>query len=300
VLWENKFEFIDRVLLLSLYRLLGKRIVLTAHNVNKRERDGNDSALNRITLRIQYRLADHIFVHTAAMKRQMQDDFSIPNEKITVIPFGINDTVPTTALTGLEARQQLRLSATDKVLLFFGNIAPYKGLEHLAAAFAQVAREDPDLRLVIVGRPKGDPAYWGGIHHFLSANNLLDRTVTRIEYVPDAETEIFFKAADVLVLPYLHIFQSGVLFLGYNFGLPTVASDVGALKEEVVEGETGFICRPGDAADLAATIGAFFASDLFHNLERRRQRIRDYAVERYSWSKVAAVTEDVYEQITSS
>src|SRR5205814_10502411 len=64
ILWHNKFELFDRTLLLLYYRLLGKRLVFTAHNVNARKRDGNDSWLNRATLRLQYRLLDYIFVHT--------------------------------------------------------------------------------------------------------------------------------------------------------------------------------------------------------------------------------------------
>ena len=66
------------------------------------------------------------------------------------------------------------------------------------------------------------------------------------EFIPDEETEIYFKAADVLVLPYRHIYQSGVLFLGYSFGLPVLAADVGSLKDEIVEGKTGFVFRPED------------------------------------------------------
>ena len=69
ILWNNKFELFDRTLLMLYYRLLGKRIVLTAHNVNAGRRDSNDTRLNRLTLRIQYRLADHIFVHTEKMKQ---------------------------------------------------------------------------------------------------------------------------------------------------------------------------------------------------------------------------------------
>ena len=63
-----------------------------------------------------------------------------------------------------------------------------------------------------------------------------DRVIAKIEYVPDEETELYFKAADVLILPYTHVFQSGVLFLGYSFGLPAIAADVGSLKEEIIEG----------------------------------------------------------------
>ena len=63
ILWNNKFEVFDRTLLTLFFRLLGKRIVLTVHNVNAAKRDSKDTRLNRLTLRIQYRLADHIFVH---------------------------------------------------------------------------------------------------------------------------------------------------------------------------------------------------------------------------------------------
>ena len=88
----------------------------------------------------------------------------------------------------------------------------------------------------------------------------------RIEYIPDEETELFFKAADVLILPYTHVFQSGVLFLGYSFGLPAIAADVGNLKEEIIEGETGFVFKPQDSSDLAKTI-RYFNSELFRNLK---------------------------------
>src|SRR5271156_1008692 len=70
ILWNNKFEYLDRTLLMIYYRLLGKKIVLTVHNVNANKRDCKDTRLNRLTLRIQYSLAHHIFVHTEKMKRE--------------------------------------------------------------------------------------------------------------------------------------------------------------------------------------------------------------------------------------
>ena len=94
--------------------------------------------------------------------------------------------------------------------------------------------------------------------------------IERIEYIPDEETELYFKAADVLILPYTHVFQSGVLFLGYSFGLPAIAADVGTLKEEIIEGQTGFVFKPQDSSDLASKIDKYFKSELFRNLESRR------------------------------
>src|SRR5438034_9134673 len=119
LLWNNKFELFDRTLLMLYYRLLGKEITLTVHNVNARKRDSNDSFLNRLSLRLQYNFCDHIFVHTERMRNELVSDFRITKSKVSVIPFGINNTVPNTALSTDEAKQQIGVDSDDKALLFF-------------------------------------------------------------------------------------------------------------------------------------------------------------------------------------
>jgi glycosyltransferase involved in cell wall biosynthesis len=297
ILWNNKFEYFDRTFLMLYYKLFGKRLVLTAHNVNARKRDASDSLLNRISLRIQYRLSDHIFVHTERMKRELLSDFGVQESKVSVIPFGINNTVPNTALTTLRAKQQLGLSRDDKTILFFGNIAPYKGLEYLVAAFAEVSKGDRRYRLLIAGKPKGSDDYWKQLQRTLERSGFRDRVIEKIEYVPDEQTEVYFKAADLLVIPYARVFQSGVLFLGYGFGLPVIAADVGTLKEEIIEGKTGFVFKSRDSFDLARMIGRYFESELFRDLESRRFEIKAYANERHSWNKVATITAAVYSKL---
>jgi glycosyltransferase involved in cell wall biosynthesis len=300
LLWNNKFELFDRTLLMLYYRMLGKKITLTVHNVNAGKRDLNDSFLNRLSLRIQYNLCDHIFVHAERMKSELVSDFRIPKSKVSVIPFGINNTVPNTKLSCAGAKQQLNVSSSDKTLLFFGNIAPYKGLEYLISAFAELLTRDRSYRLIIVGKPKGSEDYWAQIQQAIARSGIRHRVIERIEYVPDEETELFFKAADVLVLPYTYVFQSGVLFLGYSFGLPAIAADVGSLKEEIIEGKTGFAFESRDASDLASKIDQYFKSELFRNLESRRAQIKEYANERYSWRTVAALTTAVYSDLLIS
>jgi glycosyltransferase involved in cell wall biosynthesis len=296
ILWNNKFQHFDRTLLMLYYRLLGHRVVLTAHNVNAAKRDGHDSPLNRFTLRIQYGLCSHIFVHTPRMRDELQADFGIEGRRISVIPFGINNTSPVTNLDRPQARQRLGLNGSgQRVMLCFGQIAPYKGLEYLAAALPKAFAADPMLQLVIAGKVKaGCEDYWRSIERALDDAAIAPRVIKRIEHIPDSDVEVYFKAADVLVIPYVHIFQSGVPFLAYSFGLPVVATDVGALRDDIVEGRTGFICRPRDSADLARTIALFFDSALFAQGNRSRQQIRDYANDRYSWARVAAITESVY------
>ena len=298
ILWNNKFEHLDRTLLMLYYRLFGKRIVFTAHNVNTRKRDARDSWLNRLTLGVQYRLCHHILVHTAAMKDELLTDFRIPSQRVTIIPFGINNTCPSTALGRQEARELVGLGPTDKVLLFFGQIAPYKGLEYLVSAFSELAKRDPDYRLLIAGKvKKGHSAYWSEIQSRIGASEVCRRVLSRIEHVPDREVERYFKAADVVVIPYVEIFQSGVPFLSYSFGLPVIATDVGSLRDDIVEGETGFLCRPKDPVDLARSIETYFSSDLYQDLEARRRRIQAFANERYSWSRVGEILDGVYGQV---
>jgi glycosyltransferase involved in cell wall biosynthesis len=300
VLWNNQIEVFDRTFLLAYYKVLGKKIVLTAHNVNAGRRDAKDLWLNRFTLKIQYRLADHIFVHTAKMKAELIERFRVKEAAVSVIPYGINNAVPDTDLSPAEARQRLRIGPGEKAILFFGAIKNYKGLEYLVPAFQKIAATGDGYRLIIAGeRKKGSEEYFDKIQQIIHQPTIApdsnrERILQKIEFIPDSETEVYFKAADVAVLPYSEIFQSGILFLAYSFGLPVIASDVGSFRDDVIEGKTGFICKSCDSDDLAAAMQKYFTSDLYCDLPRRRQEIREYAHSSHSWKTVAGLTQNVY------
>jgi glycosyltransferase involved in cell wall biosynthesis len=296
ILWNNKFETFDRTLLMLYYRMQGKKIALTVHNVNQARRDNKDSALNRVTLGIQYRLTDHIFVHTQKMKSELVEEFGVEEGRVSVIPFGINNAVPHTDLTRSGARRGLGIGDGEKTILFFGRMRPYKGFEHLLAAYEQLTTRRSDYRLIIASEPKkGSEVYLKQIKEMISRVDGHKRIVCRIEFIPDSDIELYFKAADVLVLPYKEIFQSGVMFLAYSFGLPVISADVGSFREEIIEGRTGFLCNPGDQVDLAKSIERYFASDLYKDLENRRDDIKEYAHSQHSWDVVANRTVNVYE-----
>ncbi len=183
----------------------------------------------------------------------------------------------------------------EKTILFFGRIGPYKGLEFLVAAFQNIAGRNTGYRLIIAGEPKqGAEKNLEEIRQIIGRNENQERVISKIDYIPDEETELYFKAADVFVLPYTHVFQSGVLFLGYSFGLPVIATDVGSLGEDIVEGKTGLLCKPCDPVDLAKAIEKYFESAMFKNLQIRRQEIRDFENQRHSWDVVGQKTRNVY------
>jgi glycosyltransferase involved in cell wall biosynthesis len=298
ILWNYKFPILDRTLMLIYYKALGKKIVFTAHNVNAATRDGNESKLNSLSLKAQYRLVDHIFVHTDKMKLSLMGEFGVKENAVTVIPFGINNSVPDTALTPRQAKERLGINDYEKTFLFFGRIRQYKGLDYLVEALKQIALQDGSYRLIIAGEPKKDSMqYWYDIQRVIKENKIEEQIIQRIGFIADGETEIYFKAADVLVLPYTDVFQSGVLFLAYSFGLPVIATDVGSLRDDIVDGETGYLCRPCDVSDLAQTIERYFESDLFKNLSYRRDDIKAFANARHSWNVVSDKTCMIYDQL---
>jgi D-inositol-3-phosphate glycosyltransferase len=301
ILWNNKLQLFDRTFLMLYHKLLGKKIVLTAHNVNTSKRDGTDTWLNRFTLKTQYRLADHVFVHTEQMKSELLEDFGVRKTAVSVIPYGINNSVPDTSLTPREAKRRLGIKDQQKTLLFFGRIGPYKGLDLLATAFQEIAARNDDYRLVIAGTTKkGGEAYLTEILEEMRDEVSRGLIIPKIQFIPDDDIEIYFKAADAVGLPYTQIYQSGILFLAYSFGVPVIATDVGSFREDILEGETGFISKPGDASHLARTIETYFASDLYKHLDQRRPAIRDYVNRRHSWDVVGEMTRNVYASLLTN
>jgi D-inositol-3-phosphate glycosyltransferase len=228
------------------------------------------------------------------MKRELVSQFAVPNDRVTVIPFGINDTIPKTALTQAAAREQLGIGTAGRALLFFGQIAPYKGLEYLIEAVALLAKHGERVRLIIAGKVKrGSEDYWRNAQRLIAELGIGGVVTQKIQFIPDEQVEPYFKAADAVVIPYVDIFQSGVPFLAFSFGLPVIATDIGSLREDVTS-ETGLLCRPKDPFDLARAITEFYQSGLHQGSSEVRARIRSLAEDRHSWETVSERTKAVY------
>jgi len=298
ILWLNKFEALDRTILNLVYKLLGKRLVFTAHNVNTRKRDGNDSLANRLTLRAMYWMLDHIFVHTDLSKEELLKDYGVAPEKISVIPHGLNTYVPDTPLSRAEARASLGLTSGERVVLFFGLIAPYKGLDILLDAVKVLASWNDRPRVIVAGSAKpGSGSYWPALKSRLANEDVFSRVLVKDEFIPDSEVAILLRAADVLVLPYRAIYQSGPLLLAYRFGLPVIATKVGSFDRDVIPDVTGVLCEPENPEDLAKAIQRYFASRLYLDLEATQEHVRRIGRERYSWEGIARTIEEVYARL---
>ena len=119
-----------------------------------------------------YKLVDNIFVHTDKMKKELMVNFNVKGNNITVIPFGVNNLTPSTNMSKAVAREKLNLNNSDKVLLFFGNIAPYKGLENLLLSLVELKYDYEDIKIIIAGRIKDCHSYWEKIQTIIKEYGL--------------------------------------------------------------------------------------------------------------------------------
>ena len=257
-------------------RLAAGRYLYTVHNVLPHGRER--SRFFRRLYRLVYRLPHVLLVHTRRARQQLIDEFGVPPGKIRLTSLGLNEEMPVSALTTAEARQRLGLDPAARVILFFGKIDEYKGLDRLLAAFDRLGMGA--TRLVVAGEFR-NPACRAAIRRQMESLRRRGEVQFHERFIPNEEAEVFFKGCDVLCLPYTHIYQSGLVFLAPRFGLPLVTTDVGSLREFVEEGGLGLVSRTNDAAGLAAALEAFFTRPGRFPREEIAARAR-----KYQWREV--------------
>jgi len=218
-------------------RPLGIRVVYTVHNlIAHRHLNGYYAWLEARALGWLFQRADAIHVHSHETARAVQTLFG-RTHRVFVVPHGNYLGWYPNTLSRANARQQLGLPENAFVYLFFGQIAPYKGLEDLLAAFAKL--NDETAWLVIVG--KVVQADYGAK---LAALAQHPHIIYQPGFVPDEAVQLYFNAADVEVLPYQQITTSGSILLAYSFGCPVIVPARGALSE-LVTPATGILYSPG-------------------------------------------------------
>lgn len=298
--WMNKFIYFDRTILNLYYKILGKKLIFTAHNINAKKRNNRDNILNRLSLMAHYKLMDHIIVHNNKMKEELINEFNISKQKVSVISFGLNVKAPQIVVSKQQAISYLGLPENKKYILFFGGIINYKGLDVLINAFKLMLESDNSYHLIIAGNPR-EQEYFQQIEKLLNEIKIDENCTRHFKYIPDLDIPYYFYAADCCVLPYKSIFQSGVHTLSYAYGLPVIASDVGSFKDDdVLENETGFIFKPLDHHDLKMTLIKYFKSPLYLQLPQTRIHINNWAQKKYSWIEIGKKTSSLYQHICNN
>jgi glycosyltransferase involved in cell wall biosynthesis len=180
------------------------------------------------------------------------------------------------ALTKKEARAHLGIDENIDLILFFGFIRKYKGLDLLIEAM-QLVRKKRDVKLLIAGEFYEDEKQY---NDFIDEVNVRDSLILRTDFIPDSEVRYYLSAADAVIQPYRNATQSGVTPLAYHFEKPMVVTNVGGLPELVPHEKAGLVSDPEPDAIAAAILRFYELGEDYFIPHLRTEK------EKYSWHKL--------------
>jgi len=179
-------------------------------------------------------------------------------------------------LTKQDARKHLHIDENINLILFFGFIRKYKGLDILLRAMAYL-KTIPNLKLLIAGEFYEDAKQYEDLN---DESGIRDSLILRTDFIPDSEVRYYISAADAVIQPYRNATQSGVTPLAYHFEKPMVVTNVGGLPELVPHEKAGLVAEP-DPASIANAIVRFYELGENYFIPHLRSE-----KEKYSWHKL--------------
>ncbi len=230
--------------------------------------------------RFLYARMRHVFLNAKQNEPLVIEHFSVPRERITVLPIAdLTAFVRTHA-----ARESPNVPGGAHVVLCFGLIEPRKGIHTLLSAAPEVIRQVPNTLILIVGKPLMDIA---PLQRQVEELGLQERVRLVPEYASFAQMAGYFTAARFLVLPYENGWNSGVLASAFGFGKPVIATRVGGFDEVVTDESTGLLVPPKDPDLLAKAMVRLLRDEALYS--RMSANVRAAATE-ISWETIAGLT----------
>jgi glycosyltransferase involved in cell wall biosynthesis len=288
------FQFFRRerseCLFFPFLHLLNKPIYFTAHNVLPHEA----TKIDRFLRALVYKTASKILVHSPSVKKRLLKQFPMPSEKVQVIPAvrpvsGLRDS----EITRQIAREHLGIAPELKVLLFFGFIREYKGLDLLLKAFDIAKENHSDLMLIVAGKAQTEELQ-ARYEEEIKGMKFSHSVILRPEFIPKEEVDYYFRAADALAVPYSKIDFSGVLQEAFSYSLPVLATNVGNFRELIQQGINGYVTNENTPEEFAQIMKlAFQNMDTLALMGKAA-----YALDQShpSWEIIGKLTAALYEQ----
>jgi len=268
------------------FKLRGKPVVLTIHNVLPHE----SSFLHSMASRVLFKLGNHFIVHSKQNMTQVMRHYNVPAHMLTCIPMGPLDFHVPHNIDRDRVRGEMGFNKECKVVLLFGNIRHYKGIDTALQAFAKVVDEIPESRLVIAGKLWES---WMPYERWTEKLGIKDYVSTYLKYIPAGEHYRFFCASDLVILPYRYFdAQSAVGAAALSFGKPIIVTNVGGLPEYVEDRR--FVVPPKDPAALAAAMVECLKDK--SQLQAMSKSSRNIAT-RLAWPTIAEKTWAVYGKV---
>ena len=263
-----------------------KKIILTVHNVVGHE----SGTIDVLFSGLMYRMADAFIIHSDTNRQTLTKRFLIPPKNISIIPYGTLTFYNQHPVTKRRARKYFRLQNDQKVILFFGTIRKYKGLDVLIRAFFMVRQSIQGVTLLIAGECWEDWQYYNELIEQLS---LSEAVIPFIRYIPTSEVQYYYIASDLLVLPYCHFeSQSGPGTIGLSFGKAMIVSNAGSLP--LLVKNKNCVVSTQNAREYAEAILTVLQNTRFQRELEDDSRLLSTA---YASSKSAKMTYGLYKSL---
>jgi glycosyltransferase involved in cell wall biosynthesis len=250
----------------------------------------SDQIRSRI-LRRTYDAFDAVFLLGDEVRERFVSSTKVPRGNTHVIPHGNEDILMTPVSDAALVRERYGLDPEDRVVLFFGNIRPSKGLEDLIESFAAL-RDLDHVKLLIAGFPSRE-VNLNDFRTQVERLDIEDRVIFDARYIPLEEVGSLLSLSTLVAFPYRNATQSGAIQVAFAAGRPVVATDVGSISEAVEEGKTGFVVDQGSTTGMAEAMRRIlFDPDLAAAMG---EAARTQAGTRFSWDAIAREVLSVYE-----
>lgn len=262
----------------AIARMNGKtKIMVICDNVLPHERKPGDKLLTKMF----FSAVDHFILLS---KKVLEDLLSIkPAASFKVLPHPIYSNFGN-PVDKAEARKKLKLT-DERLILFFGFIRDYKGLDLLLESMGRLKHNN--IKLMVAGEFYTDKEKYLTLIDDLK---IKDYVHLFTDFIPTSEVKYYFSACDAVILPYKSATQSGIVQIAMNFRKPVIATDVGGLKEVVLNKKTGFIVDEIDSGKIAEAINRFYEE----NLEDTFVKNIEHEVDKYSWERFTEGMIDLY------
>ncbi|MDF2564624.1 MAG: glycosyl transferase, group 1 [Massilibacillus sp.] len=267
----------------------GQRIVVTAHDIESFSKQGS-----LFLTKLIYLLADRVIVHNQSSKNEIIAKVHVAEKKIRTIPHGNYISNINYNITRSDGIKKIgNLSKDDLVILFFGQIKEVKGLDILINSIPYVIKQNKHIKVVVAGK-----VWKNDINKYLDQikiNHIEKYFLLNIQYIPDNEVDYYFAAADLVVLPYKKIYQSGVLLNAMSYKKVVLASDLPGMKEIIQDGKNGYTFKTNDSEDLAKKIVYIINNN--EKMKLIENNAFNHVKFEHSWELIARATVQMYKEI---
>ncbi len=234
--------------------------------------------------------ANKIIATSGSMKAEIQGHFHLPQEKIEIIPNGIDPKKYNASVDQAAVRGRYGVSPHEKLVLCVGRLVPQKGIEYMIKAVPRIVGRYPEAKFIIVGE-----GWLRGHLEYVARSTGHQWKITFTGWIPDHELIALLNSADVLVVPSIYEPFGIVALEGMAAGVPVIASDIGGLAEIVEHERTGILAYSRKPESIAWAVDRVL-SDPDHS-RWLVQNAREMVQKAYSWEAIAMRTAEVYKEV---